>query len=97
MIQKTDHKSADPLLTAANVLQLLEELKDAQASKSYGKTSTKTVVVDGKQAKTSPESSLIPLEQRIRRLETVVGNHDGTKQSLLDTIDDLKWNYFFLS
>ncbi|KAK6743891.1 hypothetical protein RB195_010907 [Necator americanus] len=94
LIQQLKDESVKPTLTVneSSVTDLADELKAVKVSKSSGnavQSSNKEPFVPN--ADRSANAKMLALEQRVRRIESLVGAFDPSRQPVVDSVEDIRF------
>ncbi|KAL6727331.1 hypothetical protein Aduo_009219 [Ancylostoma duodenale] len=94
LAQQLKDESVKPTLTVneSSLADLADELKAVKVSKSSGSG----LLPSGKETFTpnvdkSANAKLLSLEQRVRRIESLVGSFDPSRQSIADSVEDIRF------
>ncbi|CAJ0598773.1 unnamed protein product [Cylicocyclus nassatus] len=94
LAQQLKDETVKPTLTVneTSLADLTDELKSVKVSKSSGAAVQPT----GKEGAApnvdkSSNAKLLSLEQRIRRIESLVGTYDPARQSIADAVEDIRF------
>ncbi|KAK6047319.1 hypothetical protein COOONC_15176, partial [Cooperia oncophora] len=92
-----DSTKSTPLVNESSLAALADELKAVKVSKVSG--SAPTSKDKGAPIKTdkSADGKLLSLEQRLRRIETLVGETDPCRQPIADFMEDIRFRLDALS
>uniref|UniRef100_A0A1I7WC11 Uncharacterized protein n=1 Tax=Heterorhabditis bacteriophora TaxID=37862 RepID=A0A1I7WC11_HETBA len=80
------------IMTDSSINQLLDELKDVRVAKICGQT-IQVKQEDRSERKNVKlnDDKLLSLEQRISRIESLIGPIDSTRQPIVDAVEDLRF------